>query len=91
MLNLISIVDQDPPVTLAAQKEAKALLSRWSASRAQAQSIKQHGLSTFEEALRRAGMPSAVEGWRSGSPPPPRVGLTQSAGSAMAESDTDEE
>ncbi|MFI4884973.1 MAG: WD40/YVTN/BNR-like repeat-containing protein [Steroidobacterales bacterium] len=91
VLNLISIVDQDPPVTLAAQKEAKALLSRWSASRAQAQSIKQHGLSTFEEALRRAGMPSAVEGWRSGSPPPPRVGLTQSAGSAMAESDTDEE
>ncbi|MGH7108473.1 MAG: hypothetical protein ACREFT_18420, partial [Acetobacteraceae bacterium] len=91
VLNLIAIVDQDPPVTLAAQEEAKALLSRWSAIHVQAQSIRQHELSRFEEALRRAGLPSPIESWRPGSPPPPRVGLSQSVGSAIAESDADEE
>lgn len=91
VLNLITIVDQDPPVTLAAQEEAKALLSRWSAIRVQAQSIKQHELPVFEEALRQAGLPGAIAGWRPGSPPPPRVGLSQSPGNAIAESDTDEE
>jgi photosystem II stability/assembly factor-like uncharacterized protein len=73
VLNLISMVDQDPPVTAAAQAEARDLTERWSASRAQMAKIREHELAAFQAQLRRANLPADEASWHPGSPPPPRV------------------
>jgi hypothetical protein len=73
VLNLIAMVDQDPPVTAAAQDEARDLQARWSSSRAQMGQIKEHELAAFATQLRKAGLPAELRPWRPGSPPPPRV------------------
>ena len=73
VLNLIAMVNQDPPVTAAAQAEARDLEARWSASRVQMAQIKEHELAAFETQLRKAGLPADVLPWRPDSPPPPRV------------------
>lgn len=75
VLNLITMVDQDPPVTVAAQTEASELEARWSAIRADMGRIKTHELASFEAGLRRAGLPSELVPWSAGSPPPSRVSL----------------
>ena len=77
VLNLISMVDQDPPVTAAAEAEARDLTARWSAIRAQMARIREHELAAFEAQLRRAGLPAAIAPWQPGSPPPPRVSTSQ--------------
>jgi photosystem II stability/assembly factor-like uncharacterized protein len=73
VLNLISMVDQDPPLTAAAQAEARDLTARWAASRAQMAGIRQQELAAFQAQLRRADLPADDASWHPGSPPPPRV------------------
>jgi hypothetical protein len=77
VLNLITMVNQDPPVTAPAQAEARDLEARWSASRAQMARIRKHELATFEAQLRKAGLPADFLPWHPGSPPPPRVAVSQ--------------
>jgi photosystem II stability/assembly factor-like uncharacterized protein len=77
VLNLITMINQDPPVTAAAQAEARDLEERWSASRAQMARIKEHDLATFEAQLRKAGLSADIRPWNPGSPPPPRVTISQ--------------
>jgi hypothetical protein len=77
VLNLITMVNQDPPVTAAAEAEARDLEARWSASRAEMARIKEHGLAAFETQLRKAGLPAEILPWRPGSPPPPQVAVPQ--------------
>jgi photosystem II stability/assembly factor-like uncharacterized protein len=77
VLNLITMVDQDPPVTAAAEAEARDLEGRWSAVRAQMQRIDAHELAAFEAELRKAGLPAQIRPWSPGSPPPPRVTMAQ--------------
>jgi photosystem II stability/assembly factor-like uncharacterized protein len=75
VLGVIALVDQDPPVTAAAQAEARNLQVRWSAIRADMVRIKAGELAAFEDRLRQAGLPSELTPWAPGSPPPPRVSL----------------
>jgi photosystem II stability/assembly factor-like uncharacterized protein len=73
VLNLISMVDQDPPVTAPAAAEARALETRWSAMKADMQRIESHELAVFEARLREAGVEPKIVPWMPGDPPPPRV------------------
>lgn len=73
VLSLMAMVDQDPPVTAAAEVEARDLEARWSGSRADMGRIKASELAAFQTQLRRAGLPSELASWSPGSPPPPRV------------------
>ena len=73
VLNLIAMVDQDPPVTAAAQTEARDLQARWSAIRSDMARIRQTELAQFNTRLREAGLPQDGASWSDGSPPPPRV------------------
>ncbi|HEX3844464.1 MAG TPA: hypothetical protein VHV80_08895 [Steroidobacteraceae bacterium] len=77
VFNLIAMVNQDPPVTAPAAAEARDLEARWSATRVQMARIKEHELAAFETQLRKAGLPADVLPWRPGSPPPPRVTVSQ--------------
>ncbi|MGH8201989.1 MAG: VPS10 domain-containing protein [Steroidobacteraceae bacterium] len=70
VLNLIAMVDQDPPVTAAAQAQARDLEARWSAVRADMAAIRQRELVRFNDELRRAGLPADTASWSAGSPPP---------------------
>lgn len=60
VLNLISAVDQDPPVTAAAKTVARKLETRWSNIKAEMQEIVHGPLATFNARLRQAGMPLVV-------------------------------
>lgn len=80
VLNLISLVDQDPPVTAAARTEARDLTARWTVLRAQMLRIKEHELAAFQAQLRRAGLPADLPLWNPGSPPPPRVNAPRARG-----------
>ncbi|HEX5459009.1 MAG TPA: hypothetical protein VFX20_03475 [Steroidobacteraceae bacterium] len=73
VLNLMTMVDQDPPVTAAAQTEARDLQERWSAIRSDMARIRQTELAEFNARLREAGLPPDEASWSDGSPPPPRV------------------
>jgi hypothetical protein len=77
VLNLITMVSQDPPVTAPAQAEARDLEARWSASQAQMARIKEHELTAFETQLRKAGVPADIPPWRPGSPPPPQIAVSR--------------
>ncbi len=77
MLNLISMVNQDPPVTAAARAEARDLEARWTAIRTDMARIKHAELAQFNTRLREAGLPQDTASWSSGSPPPPRVGMLE--------------
>jgi photosystem II stability/assembly factor-like uncharacterized protein len=70
VLNLIAMVDQDPPVTAAAQAQARDLEARWSAVRADMAAIRQRELVRFNDELRRAGLPADTASWSASSPPP---------------------
>jgi len=78
VLGLIALIDQDPPVTAAAEAEARELQARWSAIRADMGRIRAGELASFEARLRQAGLPSELTPWSPGSPPPPRVSLAPS-------------
>lgn len=73
VLNLISLVDQDPPVTAAAEAQAQDLTARWSAIRSDMARIRAHELGRFNAALSKAGLPRDDASWSAGHPPPPRV------------------
>ena len=75
VLNLIAMVDQDPPVTAAAEAEAHDLETRWSAISAEAGRIRSTELAHFNARLREAGLPQDAASWSPGTPPPPRVGM----------------
>jgi photosystem II stability/assembly factor-like uncharacterized protein len=75
VLNLIAMVDQDPPVTAAAAAEARDLQSRWSAIRSDMARIRSTELAHFNARLQEAGLPQDTAAWRPGAPPPPRVGM----------------
>ena len=75
VLNLIAMVDQDPPVTAAAAAEARDLESRWSAISADMARIRKTELAQFNARLRAAGLPQDTAAWRPGTPPPPRVAM----------------
>jgi hypothetical protein len=77
VLSLIAMVDQDPPVTAAAEAEARDLTARWSTIRAQRDRIEKQDLTAFEAQLRTAGLPADIHLWRPGSPPPPHVSVPQ--------------
>ncbi|HVC31644.1 MAG TPA: hypothetical protein VND24_10690, partial [Steroidobacteraceae bacterium] len=74
VLNLISMVAQDPPVTAAAEAEARDLEGRWAAMRADMARIREHDLVRFNTQLGKAGLPRDTASWSAGSAPPPRVG-----------------
>ncbi|MGH8298780.1 MAG: WD40/YVTN/BNR-like repeat-containing protein [Steroidobacteraceae bacterium] len=78
VLNLISLVDQDPPVTAAAEAAARDLEARWSAVRSDMARIKSTGLAQFNARLQHAGLPQDTASWSAGSPPPPRVSMPSS-------------
>ncbi|HVS77423.1 MAG TPA: hypothetical protein VHE11_10850 [Steroidobacteraceae bacterium] len=71
VLNLISMVNQDPPVTAAARAEARDIEARWTAIRTDMARIKHAELAQFNIRLREAGLPQDTASWSSGSPPPP--------------------
>jgi photosystem II stability/assembly factor-like uncharacterized protein len=71
VFNLIAMVDQDPPVTAAAETEARDLETRWSAIRADMSNIRQHELKRFNAELHAAGRPGDTAAWSAGSSPPP--------------------
>jgi photosystem II stability/assembly factor-like uncharacterized protein len=71
VLNLIAMVDQDPPVTAAAQAQARELEARWSAVRADMAAIRQRELMRFNVELQKAGLPEDTASWSAGKPPPP--------------------
>lgn len=73
VLNLIAMVDQDPPVTAAAEAEARDLEARWAGIRSDAARIRERELARFNAELRKAGLPEDTASWSAGSPPPPRV------------------
>lgn len=73
VLNLISVVDQDPPVNAAALSQAQVLESRWSAIKQQMRSIQRVELARFNASLRRADVPHDLIPPGTASPPPPRV------------------
>ncbi|HUX74138.1 MAG TPA: hypothetical protein VMV25_09645 [Steroidobacteraceae bacterium] len=73
VLNLISMMDQDPPVTAADESEAKDLEARWTAIQTDMNRIKKNELATFESRLHRAGLAQDIVPWRAGVAPPPRV------------------
>jgi photosystem II stability/assembly factor-like uncharacterized protein len=75
VLDLIAMVDQDPPVTAAAEAEARDLEARWSASRSDMAGIRSTELAHFNARLRAAGLPQDTASWSPGTPPPPRVGM----------------
>ncbi len=56
VLHLISIVDQDPPVTAAAKEEARELKSKWDKIRSDMDSIKRTELEAFNASLNNAGI-----------------------------------
>ena len=73
VLNLISLVDQPPPVTAAAAAEAQDLTARWSAIRSDMGRIRSNELARFNARLQRSGLPQDTAAWSAGSPPPSRV------------------
>ncbi|MDE2447820.1 MAG: glycosyl hydrolase [Gammaproteobacteria bacterium] len=73
VLNLITMVDQDPPVTAAAQAEVQDLQARWLAIRSDLARIKRTELARFNARLQKAGLPQDDSSWSEGDPPPPRV------------------
>jgi photosystem II stability/assembly factor-like uncharacterized protein len=73
VLNLISLVDQDPPVTAAAETEARELEARWSAIRSDLVRIKEKQLAQFNARLKEVGLPPDTAFWSAGIPPPPPV------------------
>jgi hypothetical protein len=73
VLNLIAMVDQDPPVTAAAEAEARELQARWSAIRADMARIRGRELAQFNAQLRKVGRSQDTASWSDGTPPPPRV------------------
>ena len=73
VLYLMSLVDQDPPVTAAAEREAKSLEGRWAAIKERMEAIKTHQLKAFAHELRLAGRQPQFAPWHSGDTPPPRV------------------
>jgi hypothetical protein len=73
VLNLIAMVDQDPPVTAAAAAEARDLEARWAAIRSDMARIRARELAQFDAQLRKAGLPEDTASWSAGSPPPPRA------------------
>ncbi|MDE2148716.1 MAG: glycosyl hydrolase [Gammaproteobacteria bacterium] len=60
VLNLISVVDQDPPVTAAAKAQAQALEARWSTIQADRHAIEQGELARFNASLSQAGIPNDI-------------------------------
>ncbi|HTX05528.1 MAG TPA: hypothetical protein VMD06_06845, partial [Steroidobacteraceae bacterium] len=75
VLNLISLVDQEPPVTAAAEAEARDLARRWAVIRTDSARIRGGELARFDARLRRAGLPQDTASWSPGSPPAPRVSM----------------
>ena len=79
VLNLIAMVDQEPPVTAAAEAEARDLQARWSAIRSDITRIRGRELAQFNAQLRKAGLPEDTASWSGGSLPPPRVDMGPAA------------
>jgi photosystem II stability/assembly factor-like uncharacterized protein len=79
VLSLIAMIDQAPPVTAAAEAEARELQARWSAIRGDMERIKAGELARFEARLRQAGLPSELAPWSPDRPPPPRLDDSESA------------
>ncbi|MGA7537431.1 MAG: hypothetical protein WBW93_01560 [Steroidobacteraceae bacterium] len=75
VLNLISIVDQEPPVTAAAEAQAQDLTRRWAVIRADGARISSHELARFNAGLQRSGLPQDTASWSPGSPPAPRISM----------------
>jgi photosystem II stability/assembly factor-like uncharacterized protein len=75
VLNLISLVDQEPPVTAAAEAEARDLVRRWAVIRSDSARIRSGELARFDARLRQAGLPQDTASWSPGSPPAPRVSM----------------
>lgn len=73
VLNLIDLVDQDPPVTAADKVEARALEARWSKMKTNMAQIQRTELATFKTRLREVGISPHIVLWHRGTPPPPRV------------------
>ena len=74
-LDLMSMVDQDPPVTVAAEAEARDMEARWSAIRSDMARIRSTELAQFNAQLQKAGLRADSASWSPGTPPPPRVGM----------------
>src|SRR6185437_1418295 len=79
VLSLIAMIDQAPPVTAAAEAEARELQARWSAIRGDMERIKAGELARFEARLRQAGLPSELAPWSPNRPPPPRLDDSEAA------------
>src|SRR6185312_11729583 len=79
VLSLIAMVDQPPPVTAAAEAQARELQARWSALRDGMARIKAGELATFEAKVRQAGLPGELALWSPDSPPPSRISDQESA------------